>query len=403
MASGSTIHGAQVPSPKWWRPFRNAPLIVVAILSVAAAIVGWTTTYQLNAAAAQPAPIAPSPGASAIPADVAAPCRAPLAAPDGEPWIDDRDRATQVWNDNAEALAGPVVMGRDGWAFYNDQVEENFSQTIGRRYLTQQEVDAWHSYFASIAEGLAAEGVELTIQVTPSAGSVYPEQLPEWTDDIRGSTALDQLLVASPDLPIVDFREDLRAASEDNAVYSPVNSHWTDWGGYIGWQTFAACDAALYPDSPAIVVPPSSGIQLAGPYNEYGSYGVPDPTSPDWTVPIFTGPLPDVEVTDNSGATTAVTGQTALDLSRLPASTATADSYGDRTALIVRDSMGNALSPYWQQEYAQTWQIQHRYDDWSNPPNYKALVDQYHPDVVIIQLAERHLANAPAPAINSGY
>ena len=69
----------------------------------------------------------------------------------------------------------------------------------------------------------------------------------------------------------------------------------------------------------------------------------------------------------------------------------------------MRDSMGNALTPYWGQAYAKTWQIQHRYDDWSNPPNYRALVDQYQPDVVIVQLAERHLVNAPQDGITTGY
>ena len=92
-----------------------------------------------------------------------------------------------------------------------------------------------------------------------------------------------------------------------------------------------------------------------------------------------------------------------IDLSRLPASTVTADAWSPQTALILRDSMGNALSGLWAQQYAKTWQIQHRYDDWSSPPNYQSLVDQYKPDVVIVQLAERHLINAPAPGVGPGY
>lgn len=400
MASGSTIHGAQVPSPKWWRPFRDVPLIVLAILSLGAAFVGWITQYALDAAAAQPAAVSPSPGASSVPSNVAAACRPPIDRPAVEPWIDGGSEAEAIWAANADALSQPVVMGRDGWAFYNDQVEENFSQTVGRHYLSRVEVDAWHSYFASIADALAEQGIEFTVQISPSAGSVYPQQLPEWTDEIVGSTPLDQLLVASPDLPIVDFRGDLRAASDDNAVYSPVNSHWTDWGGYIGWQTFAACNAALYPDASAITVPEATGVTISGPYNEYASFGVPDP-EPDWTGPDFDDTAAMVEVTDNAGSTTVVPGEAALDLSKLPASTGNTASFSDKSALILRDSMGNALSPFWQQEYAQTWQIQHRYDDWSNPPNFRELVEQYHPDVVIVQLAERHLMNAPK--VPSGY
>ena len=63
--------------------------------------------------------------------------------------------------------------------------------------------------------------------------------------------------------------------------------------------------------------------------------------------------------------------------------------------------MGNALSGLWAQQYSRTWQIQHRYDDWSDPPDFAALVEQYDPDVVIVQLAERHLVNAPK--VGSGF
>ena len=400
MSAGGDIHGAQIPSPKWWRPIRDLPLIILAILSVGAAVIGWVTQYRLDVDASQPAAVSASPGTGSMPASVVAACRAPVETPAAEPWIDGDGSAERVWSANGDALAAPVVVGQDGWAFYNDQIEQNFSQAIGRRYLTVQEAQAWHDYFAGIADALTAQGIEFTIQITPSAASVYPQQLPDWTSEIRGSTPLDQLLASSPDLPIVDFRAGLREAAGADAVYTPVNSHWTDWGGYIGWQTYAACQAAMYPDDGGVAVPAVSGVKSSGIYNEYASYGIPDAT-PEWTSPIFAEALAQVEVTDSTGATTLTDGAAPLDLSKLPGSTRTADARSEKTALILRDSMGNALSPYWAQEYAQTWQIQHRYDDWSSPPNFKALVDQYHPDVVIVQMAERHLMNAPTAT--SGY
>ena len=394
------VHGAGLPSPRWWRRYRDIPLVILIVLSVVAAVVGWVTQYRLDAAAAEPAAVVPAPGASEAPAAEA--CRPEIATPTAQPWIDGDSAAPQTWSDNAELLAGPVVLGQNGWAFYNDQVEENFSQAVGRRYLTVTEVGAWHDYFADLRDALDEQGIELSIQISPSASSVYPEQLPEWTDGIVGSTPLDQFLAASTDLPIVDFRHDLRVASEANAVYTPVNSHWTDWGGYIAWQTVAACHDALYPTQDALQVPPVDGVESTRIYNEYAGYGVPD-ADPAWTIPVFSDPFAPVEVTAADGAVTTTDDESPVDLSLLPASTVTEDSWTDQSALIMRDSMGNALTPYWGQAYAQTWQIQHRYDDWSNPPNFRALVDQYQPDVVIVQLAERHLVNAPAAGVGPGY
>lgn len=393
------VHGAQIPSPRWWRRFSNVPLIILAILSVAAAVVGWVTQYRIDVAAAQPAPVTPASSPLAADAGV---CRPGIDQPDAQPWIENDPEAAAAWSANASALEGPVVRGRDGWAFYNDQVEENFSQAVGRRFLTTSEVDAWHEYFARLDAALAEQGIELSIQFSPSASSVYPDQLPEWTDGIVGSTPLDQFLAASPELPIVDFRRDLRAAAESDDVYTPVNSHWTDWGGHIAWQTYVACRGATHPEADPLRVPAVTGVESTRIYNEYAGYGIPD-AEPAWTVPVFAEPFAQVEVTAADGTTTTTDGFSQVGLEMLPASTETAESQTPLTALILRDSMGNALTPYWGQAFAKTWQIQHRYDDWSSPPNYRALVEQHQPDVVIVQLAERHLVNAPAAGITAGY
>lgn len=394
------VHGAQIPTPRWWRRYRDIPLVVLAVLSLAAALVGWVTQYRIDAAGAEPAAPTPTPGA--IDSAIAAACRPALPAAEAEPWIEGDGSAEKVWADNADELAGPVVTGRDGWAFYNDQIEENFSQAVGRRFLTVSEVAAWHDYFAHLEAGLADQGIELSIQISPSATSVYPEKLPEWTDGIVGSTPLDQFLAASPDLPIVDFRHDLREAAGSNAVYTPVNSHWTDWGGYVGWRTYAACHAVSQPNDAPLWVPEVDGVQTTRIYNEYAPYGIPD-AEPAWTVPVFAEPFSEVELTAADGSVTTTDGLTQVDLSKLPASTRTEDAHSDLKALILRDSMGNALTPFWGQAFSETRQIQHRYDDWSNPPNYRALVEQYQPDVVVVQLAERHLVNPPAPGITAGY
>lgn len=385
-----------LPGPAWWRRIEYVPLAIVTVLGIVAAGVGLTVQFQLSAAASQPA--SPTPDAGAIGSDYPTVCRNPVSSPDSEPWIDDDASAEAIWNGNADAAAAPVVLGEGGWAFWGDQVEENFSQSVGRRYLTVSEVDAWHDYFATLRDGLAGLGTDLYIVVSPSAGSVYADQLPEWVSGIRGSTPLDQFLAASPDLPIVDVRADLIEASQSAATYTPNNSHWTDFGGYVGWQTIARCGNAMYPDSASMWVPAISAVETTAEYNEFASYGVDD-VGAQWTVPVYSEELSDVSVT-SAGSTSTVPGDKALDLSLLPAETRVVDpsvraGVGGGSALILRDSMGNALSTLWQQSFDQTWQLQHRYDDWSSPPNYAQLVEERNPDAVIVQFAERHLVNKP--------
>ena len=86
-----------------------------------------------------------------------------------------------------------------------------------------------------------------------------------------------------------------------------MNSHWTDWGGYIAWQTYAACHDANYPAADPLWVPPVDGVESTRIYNEYAPYGVPD-AEPAWTVPAFSEALADVTVTagDDTIATAEV-------------------------------------------------------------------------------------------------
>lgn len=391
-STGNPIHGADLPTPAWWRRFRNVPLIMLTVLSVAAAVIGWTAQYRLDAANNAVAEVPTAGQGNATDADA---CRVPVDLPPQSPWTDDPESAEAAWASRADELSGPVVEGEDGWVFYNDQIQQNFSQALGRRLLTVAELDRWQEYFATVDSALSKEGIEFVIMVAPSTTSVYPEMLPEWARELRGATPLDQFLLSAPELPIVDFRADLREAAVENAVYTPVNSHWTDWGGYVGWQTYAECYGALYPDSPPVNVPAVTGVEDTGVFNEYSQYGIAD-ALPAWNAPVYEAELPEVTVIDNKQETKVVSGTTPVDLLALPATTMNDQSASDQTALILRDSMGGPLSSLWNQQYAQTWQIQHRYDDWSNPPNYASLIAQYEPDVVIVEFAERHLVNAPS-------
>src|SRR6187431_1919048 len=89
------VHGAGLPSPRWWRRYRDIPLVVLTVLSLIAAVVGWVTQYRLDAAGAQPAAVAPSPGAEED--EAAAACRPAMPAPASQPWIEDSGPADATW------------------------------------------------------------------------------------------------------------------------------------------------------------------------------------------------------------------------------------------------------------------------------------------------------------------
>ena len=389
--------------PRQWRHLRYVPLVALVIASLIAAIIGTIVAQRQNEAAAKaarPAPIS-SPLAHATGKSSALPalCHPAVTGPAQQPWLstpEKRASVEAVWSAHQADLAQPYVAEKDGWYDWGDVQAANFSQAVGRRYLTTAEADRWHDHLAVLRDSLKAMDIPLVIVVTPAKWDVYPEKLPDWAQGIRGSGPLDQLLAAYPDLPIVDLRAPLREASKEHQTYSKTNSHWTEYGAWVGWKAIATCIDATAPKVGGLSAPAIDGVSVTADHNEFAPFGIADP-APNWTMPVYTDSLEPVTVADHTGATSTVSGDTPTDLLSLPAETRTEGSSTDRSALFVRDSFGNALSIPLQQSFARTWQVRHNLDSTPNSqPDIPALAREHHPDVVIVQIAERHLNFVPA-------
>ena len=79
------------------------------------------------------------------------------------------------------------------------------------------------------------------VVVVPATWEVHPNTLPKWGQKLRGTNTLSKLMKAYPKLPWVDTRKALLKASKKNNVFVKVNSHWTNYGGYVAWQAIAKC------------------------------------------------------------------------------------------------------------------------------------------------------------------
>lgn len=378
---------------RWRRRLAYVPLALLVIASIILLILGSrASAIQQQNQNNYPVPSAAAPASLDT---VAATCQPPVDSAAQEPWLEGDGSAETEWQSHAEEIGRDYLVGPEGWIFWSDYVEGYASQAVGRTTLNVEQLQNWVSYYGSIRDSLENQGIEFSIIVTPSTSSIYPEQLPTWMQPLRGSTIMDQFMAMASGLPVVDLRQDLiEAKTPDVNLFSWSNSHWTDYGGYQGWKQIAACDNVMYPDGPQLRVPKTSGFTILGDFNEWASYGVQSPGE-DWAAPVFTEPLQDVTYTDKDGVTATVAGSTPIDAGWLPVTTSVDQSWTGKSALILRDSMGSAISPYWDQAYSSTRQIYHQWGGFDKFPDYPALVAEYKPDVVILQLAERHLVNAP--------
>lgn len=376
---------------------RYVPLVILVVIVAIVAIVG---QVALGRGSVRTSPHSDPAVATKSTPILAQQCRLPVPQASEEPWsgaAEAKARATEIWSTHAAALSKPYVLEKDGWTDWGDLQAANFSQAVGKRFLSADEAKSWHTYLSKLKSGLAGLNIPFYIVVSPAKWDVYPDVLPDWAQEIRGSDSLDRLMTSYPDLPIVDVRNPLRAASASNQTYSKTNSHWTDYGAWVAWKSISGCIAASDPALSGISALPIDGVQVSADHNEFAPYGIDNP-APNWTSPTYAAPLSEVTVARKDGSSSTVPGDTQTDMLSLPVTTVNPKAQIQSSALLVRDSFGNALSVPLQQSFARTWQVRHNFDGPAKTqPDILALAREHHPDVVILQVAERHLNFIPAP------
>lgn len=288
------------------------------------------------------------------------------------------------------------VVGRDGWIFLGDANDKSFSQTIRRRVLSDQETAYWTSTLDAQARWLAARGIPMLFVVAPSQGSVYPEELPRWTRPLLSApTSLDRVLASPLHLPLVDVRPELREAKSVAATYSRMNSHWTDFGAWVAWQKIAADLQQKLPGFVPFGVDDLAKTESLPDYaNEYRKMLGIDVGNP-WERYVLTHPFPDYQIVQDDGSAKTVPGYTQTGLLDLPRQTFNPSATSKFTALILRDSMGDALSPFLQSSFRKTIQLNHHRTQYQKDQiNFIPSVEKYKPDVVIYVMTERYF-NVP--------
>ncbi|MGC5076976.1 alginate O-acetyltransferase AlgX-related protein [Agrococcus sp. DT81.2] len=380
----------QEVKPSHWSRFRLVPLLVL-FLGAAVALVGgyvWQAAHPYGVAIPEPtaAPGEPLPDACT-----------PEFHRDGaaDPWGTDPAAAEAVFQQHAAELDGYFVEGRDGHLLLGEPHSQNISQALGRFQATDDHVAAWNAYLSNTRAALEADGRELLVVVAPAKWETVPEALPAWTEGLLGPTVLDGLLAAHPELPIVDVRAAMEAADDEHALYSPLNSHWTDYGAWVAFDALAGCMREVSPAFADVEAPAITDVTLEPDHSEYGAAGWTGEPGRDWTVPTYGEPASAMEASLADGSTQQLDTTAQLDMLQLPATTRTADASTDHTALVLRDSTGNGLGPSLHATFAETMQVVHSLDRPDLMPDAPALAAEIDADVVLLVLTERYLALVP--------
>ncbi|CAD5993305.1 hypothetical protein [Agreia sp. COWG] len=374
--------------------YRYIPLAILTVAVLLAGGVGFVIKHQT--------PVASPAGASVLERSLPEVCSPGVDQKlAGEPWADPaRTAESEATFQKSVAGADPLyIPGKDGWAFWNDYQINDLSQSMGRVSLDQAGTDAWASYFAGLKATANERGSSFYVVIAPAKWDVYPQKMADWAQDLRGTVSFDRLLAAHPEIPLIDTRAALRAASAENDTYSPLDSHWTGYGGYVAWDAITTCLGANDPGLAGISAPPITGVSAAPDHNEYADRGVVASPTPDWTFPEYAEPHAPTTVTSlTSGLEVPARSDNVIDLTELPVESTTTGAQSDLNLLVIRDSTSGSLSPLMTESFAHTVMYSHNVGAPDRPLDVAGILDAHPTNVTLFVMTERYLAFGPPSA-----
>jgi hypothetical protein len=277
-----------------------------------------------------------------------------------------------------------VAIGQDGWLYYagGGALEDD----EGLRPFGPEELDGWQRALEARREWLAAHGIHHLVVIAPNTQSVYPEYLPRAHGDVGRPSRLDQLMErvrAGSPLDVIDLRETLRQARTRERVYQRTDSHWNDRGAFAAYQRIMQRVSGWYPAATPFARDAFEDIVEEGPGGDLARMiGLVDAYREEELA--LRPRLP-------RRARRAETGflRSHLDGPGRPRAFEVDDSTLPR-AVMLHDSFGRALIPFLSEHFRRILYL---------PGHDLAprVIEREGPDLVIEELVERRLLEAPTP------
>lgn len=284
-----------------------------------------------------------------------------------------RSATTVVFQD--KNIQSSVVVGRDGWLYFNEnQMIEHYRGTL---LFTPEELMDWKKLLEGYRGWAWERGIKFMFVVAPDKQSIYPEHLPTWLNKISPDTKLDQFIrfmQTNSIVHVVDLRPQLLAAKTNTALFYQTDSHWNLLGSFLAYQKLMEeLRARHFPSLRPISLDSFARTNTV--------------TQPGDLAPMTTGDL----MESNAVAFKPLPPLTALEaVSRpnipgAPAVTTNPNAVG--AAFVYGDSFINGIIPFLGYNFHEAFYFKNGFlaDKFFD----KGLIEQAHPDIVIIEVVER--------------
>lgn len=269
-----------------------------------------------------------------------------------------------------------VIVGREGWMFYNDGSE--MAKTAGIERLDANGLASWVAGFQQRIKYVENRGGKFYMLLAPVKEDIFPEFRPYWMPRERVATEFDDLVSKTRNMGIdrlVDPRPALLATKAEKKIWHKYDTHWTGLGAYVA---YAALMDRISQDIPDLVPLPLSSFTPTppGPARQPRDLslmlGVSDFLKHGGvsfvTFPIH-NPAQTIFLSDRKDWTAPQVICTG--------------AAGARTLLWIRDSFGSEMLPMLKPHFSRIVMV-HAQDGFFR----QDLIEKFKPDVVVLEIIE---------------
>jgi len=279
-----------------------------------------------------------------------------------------------------------VVLGKDGWLFYNAKRDGNPVADYRKLSLfSKKELKSRVTQLVKRHDWLKKKGIKYLYVIVPNKNSIYPEYMPDNINLVGKYSFLDQFaayIKRNTDLAFIDLRPALIAKKEIMPVYDRTGTHWNYFGAYIGTNSILDQVNTWLPEITPLKIPSDSFPKRLSPGEDLARLLDLDDVireelilKPDMSFDCGSRkPVKTPKITVYRGKSFSLDCKNAK-----------------RRALVFRDSFSKRVVPYLSDRFGHITYI------WARP-NHKAFswfVNKEKPDVVIEIHVERYLRTYP--------
>ena len=265
-----------------------------------------------------------------------------------------------------------VIVGNDGWLYYNNYDAENpIDDILGISTFSDEEMSVIADNLACAAEKMNSREISFVFLLPPNKETIYREFLPQYitekaVETTRADLLADYLKSNSGGYEFVYPKEDLLEQKDAFRLYYRYDTHWNRLGGYIGFRS--VCESLGYdlPQLKDLTVTenwdyPKDLADLAG----IGSRCTDDI---EYEIVDFMSGVT-VDSFDENGIVKYVS-----------------DAPVDKTVLFIHDSYYRSMIEYFPKQFAEVISVDRNYYDLQSVQEY---IDIYDPDIVVMEVVER--------------